>query len=79
MTVELRQMGTYGVQMKELISLSFLGGSLGSSCPDTRDFYPALAALVIPAQNIFSIPHISLYVSPSPSKLGRQSCRVTFS
>jgi hypothetical protein len=40
-----------------------------------RDFYPALAALVSHAQNIFSSPHtFSLYVSPTPSNPGRQSC-----
>ncbi len=54
----------------------------------TRDFCPALAVLVGPIQihftsskpstNIFftSSNTISIYLSPSPSKLGRQSCRV---
>jgi len=42
-----------------------------------RDFGPALAALVGPVQNIFSSPNtISLHLCPTPSKLGRQSCRV---
>jgi hypothetical protein len=42
----------------------------------TRDFYPVLAALVSPVKNIFSPPYsISVYVSPLPSNLGRQSCR----
>jgi hypothetical protein len=44
----------------------------------TRDFYPALAALVGPVQNIF-FPHRALqyfiYVSPSHSNLARQTCR----
>jgi hypothetical protein len=44
----------------------------------TRDFCPALAALVDPIWNIFSSPYtISIRLSPSPSKLGRQSCWVS--
>jgi hypothetical protein len=44
---------------------------------DTRDFGPTLAALVSQAQNIFSsLITFSLHLSPSPSQLGRQSCRV---
>jgi hypothetical protein len=43
----------------------------------TRDFCSALAALVGLAQNIFSSPYIiSIPLSPSPSKLGRQPCWV---
>ncbi len=43
----------------------------------TRDFSPALAALVGPVQNIFLSPYTSLLdLSPSYSQLGRQSCRV---
>ncbi len=43
----------------------------------TRDFCSALAALVGPVQNIFSSPYtISMPLSPSPSKLGRQPCWV---
>jgi hypothetical protein len=43
----------------------------------TRDFYPAMPALVGPVQNIFSTPYtISIDLSSSPSTLGRQSCRV---
>jgi hypothetical protein len=38
----------------------------------TRDFCPALVALVGPIQNIFSsLYNISLYLSPLPNKLGR--------
>jgi hypothetical protein len=38
----------------------------------TRDFCPALAALVGPVQNIFFIPYtISISLSTSPSKLGK--------
>ncbi len=45
-----------------------------------RDFYPALAALVSPVQNIFSSPYtFSIYVFTSPSHLGRQSCRAELS
>jgi hypothetical protein len=44
---------------------------------DTRDFFPSLADLVSPGQNIFCSPYtiytISIYVSQSPSNLGRQS------
>ncbi len=43
----------------------------------TRDFFPALAALVGIVQNIFPLPYtISIYVSPSLRKLGRKSCWV---
>ncbi len=43
----------------------------------TRDFFPALAALVGPVQNIFTSSYIiSLHLSPSLCKLGRQSCHV---
>jgi hypothetical protein len=41
----------------------------------TRVYCPALAALGGLLQNIFSSPNtISLDLSPSPSKLGRQPC-----
>ncbi len=40
----------------------------------TRDFCSVLEALVSPVQNIFDT--ISVPVSPSPSKLGRQPCWV---
>jgi hypothetical protein len=43
----------------------------------TRDFCSALAAEVDPVQNIFSSSYtISMPLSPSPSKLGRQPCWV---
>ncbi len=43
----------------------------------TRNFCPALAALVGLAQNIFSSPYtIPMPSSPSPSKLGWQPCWV---
>ncbi len=43
----------------------------------TRDLSLALPALVGQLQNIFSSPcTISTYLSPSPSKLGRQPCWV---
>jgi hypothetical protein len=41
----------------------------------TRDFFPALAALVGPVYKIFFNNYLT-YQSPSPSQLGRQSCRV---
>jgi hypothetical protein len=44
---------------------------------NTRDFCPALAALVGPEQNIVVSPYtISIHLTPSASKLRRQSCRV---
>ncbi len=53
-----------------------LAVSLGLSCRYKR-FCPALSALVGPVQNIFSSQYTnSLYFSPAPSQLGRQSCRV---
>jgi hypothetical protein len=35
----------------------------------TKDFYPALAAMVSPVKNIFflTVDHLSIYVFPSPS------------
>ncbi len=55
---------------------SSLVGSLGLSCRK-RDFCPALASLVDPVQNVFSSPlTISMPLSPSPSKLGKQPCWV---
>jgi hypothetical protein len=43
----------------------------------TRDYCPALAALVDPVQNTFLLTkHYFNSLSSSPSKLGRQSCRV---
>jgi hypothetical protein len=48
-------------------------GSLGSSLHDcTRDFCPALAALVGPVQNIFSLPYttcISIHCPHHPASL----------
>jgi hypothetical protein len=45
--------------------------------PVQEIFCPALAALVSPVQNIFFLTDItSLHLSPSSSKLGRQSCWV---
>jgi len=46
-------------------------------CAGTSDFGPIKAALVGPVQKKISSPYtISLYLFLSPSKLGRQSCRV---
>jgi hypothetical protein len=43
----------------------------------TRDFCLALAALVGPVQIFFPSPYIiSIHLTPSPSKLSRQSCGV---
>ena len=38
----------------------------------TRDFYPAVAALVSPVQNIFPSPY-TIYVSPSYTGVGGDS------
>jgi hypothetical protein len=60
-------MGAQRVQMKGV--LPWLD-SLGYRRAFTRDFGPALAALVGKVQNIFSSPYtISIHLSPSPSKL----------
>ncbi len=69
--LELRWMATQGVQMKGVLSLL-----VRRACrAGTRDCRCALAALVRPVQNIFRSPYtISIPFSPSPSKLGRQSC-----
>jgi hypothetical protein len=56
-----------------------LVGSLGSSCQCKR-FLSCLGCSSQPSTKyLFSSLHtISLHLFPSPSKLGRQSCRVTF-
>ncbi len=51
-----------------------LAGSSESSCRYKRLFYPAIA-LVSPVQFFSSTYTISIYVSPWPCNLGRQSCR----
>ncbi len=63
------KMGTQRVQMKGVLPWLVCWARRAG----TRDFYPALAALVSPIQNIlFSSPYtISIYVSPSHSDLGR--------
>ncbi len=45
----------------------------------TRDFFPGWAALIGPVYKIFFLHtvHYLTYKSPSPSQLGRQSCRVS--
>jgi hypothetical protein len=75
--LKLRQMGTYGVQM--IGALPWLVWRARLRVQDI--FYPAFGSLVSAEQNtVFcSPPHtFSLYMSPSPSKLGRQSWRVAF-
>ncbi len=73
--LKLRCMGTRRVQMK--VVHPWL---VRWSCPaGTRDFCPALAALVGQVQNIFSSPYtISMPLFVSPSKLCRQPCWVAF-
>ncbi len=67
-------MGTQRVQIVLLV-LPWL--VRWACCAGTRDFCPALAALVGPVQNIFSSPYtISMPLSLLPNKLGRQTCRV---
>jgi len=71
-------MGTQIVQMKGV--LSWLGR--WACRAGTRDFCSALAALVWAQYKIFFFLtvhcSISIYVSPSPSNLGRQSCRAAY-
>ncbi len=65
--------GTQRVQMKGVLPWLFRWACAAG----TRDFCPALAALIGPVQNIFSSPYtISMPLSLSPSKLGRQLCWV---
>jgi hypothetical protein len=69
LTVEIEVMGTQRVQMKGVPLCMVVRWARRAG---TRDFYPALAALVSPVQNIFFLTvHccISIYVSSSPSKL----------
>jgi hypothetical protein len=63
--LKLRQMGTQGVHMKGLLPWLVPLGCLAV----TRDFRPALAALVCPVHSIVSPPHtFSLHLShPSAS------------
>jgi len=70
--LKLRWMGTQRVQMKGV--LPWLPG--WACRASTRDFCSAWAALVGLIKNYFC-SHRSLHqLFPSPSKLGRQSCRV---
>jgi hypothetical protein len=71
--LKLRWMGAQRGQMK-----GFLSWLIRWACrAGTRYLCSALAALVGPVENIFSSPYtISVTLSPSPSKLGRQPCWV---
>ncbi len=71
--LKLRWMGTQRVQIERI-----LPWFIRYACrAGTRDFCSALVALVVPVQSIFSSPYaISIHLSPSPSKLGRQPCWV---
>jgi hypothetical protein len=65
--------GTQRVQLIRVIPWLVLWGGR----PGTRGFCSALAALVGPVQNIVSSPYtILIPLSPLPSKLDRQPCRV---
>ncbi len=67
--LKLRWMGTERVQMKGV--LPWLVPWAGRA--DTRDFRSALVAPVSPVQIFFFSPYtLSIPLSPSPSKLGRQ-------
>ncbi len=71
--LKLRIMGTFEVQMKLVVPWLVRW----TRCAGARYFYSALAALVSPVQTIiFLTAHFLLYVSASPSNLGRKSCRV---
>ena len=70
-------MGTRRVQMKEILS-SFLGWFIGLVVPIQEISVLPLAALVGPNKIFFSSTYtISIPLSPSPSKLGRQPCWAT--
>jgi hypothetical protein len=72
--LKLMQMGTKRVQMKGVLRWLFRWAlHVG-----TQDFWPALADLVGPLQNIkFFFPYsISIHLSPSSSKPGRMSLNV---
>ncbi len=75
--LKLRQMETQGLHTKFVLPwLVFWAHNEG-----TKEFCPALTALVGPVQNTVyvSSPYtISLHLSRSPSKLDRQSWRVTY-
>ncbi len=70
---KLRQIGTYGVQMKG--ALPWLAH--WALLPGKIDFCPALAALVCPVQKIFflAIHYFNSFV-PIAQQVNRQSCRV---
>ncbi len=71
--LKLRQMGTQRGQMKGVLPC-LVRWSLHAG---TRDFCPAWVARVSTVQNIFSSSYtISIHLSPSPSKLARQSFRI---
>jgi hypothetical protein len=67
-------MGTHRVQMKRVLPWLLCWACRAG----TRNFFPALAALVSPVQSIFylAVHNISIHLPPSTSKLGRQPRRV---
>ncbi len=66
-TLETEANGTYGGQLKGVLPWLVRWVHRAS----TRNFYPALSALVRPVKKLSSLYTISIYVSPSPSNLGR--------
>jgi hypothetical protein len=69
--LKLRQMGNHGVPMKGVLLPWLIRWARRAV---KKYFYPDLAALVSPVQNIF-FPHLTLFRFNCPH-LGRQSCRV---
>jgi hypothetical protein len=68
-------MGTQRVQTKGVLPWMVLWACRAG----TRDFCPALAALGPSVPSFFSSPYtISIHLSPSSSKLGRQSWWVSY-
>ncbi len=65
---KLSQMGTHWVHSKGVLSWMVRW----AQCSGTKDFCPALAALVSPVQNIFSLPsHYSLSFVPIAQQAGQ--------
>jgi hypothetical protein len=76
--LELRQMGTHTQGVPTEWKKSFLDWFAGSFVP-VQEIFVLHGFSSRPSQNIFSSPDIiSHQLPPSPSKLGRQSCRAAY-
>ncbi len=73
LTAETEAMGTQGVHMQGILPCLVHR----DRCAGTIYFCPAFTSIVCPSTKYFSLPYpFLLQLSPSPSKLGRQSCCV---